>query len=53
MALMAGVIWDKLGPHYVFLIFVGIELVLRMPLLLSMPETLNLHIGRQTAVSPH
>ncbi|HZK29065.1 MAG TPA: MFS transporter [Clostridia bacterium] len=40
MALVGGLIWDKLGPPYVFLIYVGIDLVLRIPLLVSMPETL-------------
>lgn len=41
MAFIAGLIWDGLGPQYVFLIYVGIDLVLRIPLLISMPETLQ------------
>ena len=44
--LLAGIIWDRLGPQYVFLAFVGLDLVLRMPLLLTMPETLRLRVGR-------
>ena len=40
MALIGGIIWDKIGPQYVFLIYVGIDLV-RIPLLMSIPETLN------------
>ncbi len=44
--LLAGIIWDKLGPQYVFLAFVGLDLVLRMPLLLTMSETLRLRVGR-------
>ncbi len=40
MALVGGLIWDKIGPQYVFVIYVGIDLILRIPLLLSMPETL-------------
>ncbi len=40
MALLGGLIWDWLGPQYVFLIFIGIDLVFRVPLLISMPETL-------------
>lgn len=41
MAFLAGVVWDRLGAQYVFLTFVGIDLLLRMPLLLGMPETLH------------
>jgi hypothetical protein len=50
MALLAGVIWDKVGPHYVFLVFVGIEVFWRMPLFIGMPETLNLDAGKPMAV---
>lgn len=45
MALVSGIVWDKLGPQYVFLIFVGLELFIRMPLLITMPETLTLKLG--------
>jgi MFS family permease len=41
MAFLAGVIWDKIGPQYVFLTFIGIEFGIRMPLLVTVPETLN------------
>lgn len=41
LALAAGVIWDRLGPQYVFIGFVGIDLLIRMPLLISIPETLH------------
>jgi MFS family permease len=41
LALVAGVIWDKLGPEYIFLSFVGLDLFVRMPLLISIPETLH------------
>lgn len=47
LAFVCGTIWDKVGPQYVFLAFVVLDLVLRMPLLISMPETLNMQIGRQ------
>jgi MFS family permease len=47
LALMCGLIWDRMGPQYVFLAFIVIDLVLRAPLLVSMPETLNLRFGRQ------
>jgi hypothetical protein len=41
LALMAGVIWDKIGPQYIFVIFVGIDLLIRMPLLIRLEETLH------------
>ena len=44
-AFAAGLIWDNLGPQYVFLSVIGLDLLIRIPLLLGMPETLNLRIG--------
>ena len=41
MALVAGIVWDRFGPQYVFLGFVAIDLALRLPLLALMPETLR------------
>jgi MFS family permease len=43
LAVTAGVIWDKIGPEYLFLAFLAIDLLIRMPLLVSMPETLHTH----------
>lgn len=40
MALVGGLIWDKIGAQYVFIIYVLIDLIFRVPLLISMPETL-------------
>ncbi len=40
-AYAAGVIWDNLGPQYVFLIAIGLDLFIRIPLLIGMPETLG------------
>jgi MFS family permease len=40
LALSAGVIWDRIGPQYIFILFVGIDLLIRIPLLISLPETL-------------
>ncbi|MCX7839261.1 MAG: MFS transporter [Anaerolineae bacterium] len=37
---LAGIIWDYLGPSFVFVAFIAIDLVVRMPLLITMPETL-------------
>lgn len=43
LALMAGIIWDKIGPRYIFILFVGIDFLIRMPLLITIPETLHNH----------
>ena len=43
-AYAAGVIWDNLGPQYVFLTVIGLDLFIRIPLLMGMPETLDLRI---------
>lgn len=43
----SGILWDKIGPQYVFLLFVALDLVIRMPLLISMPETLRLKLAPQ------
>ena len=44
--LLCGLIWDRVGPQYVFLSFIALDLFLRVPLLLSMPETLRLQLTR-------
>ncbi|MFC1956055.1 MFS transporter [Chloroflexota bacterium] len=41
-AYLAGIIWDNLGPQYLFLIYIGIDILIRIPLLIGMPETLKL-----------
>lgn len=41
-ALVAGVIWDIVGPPYLFLAFLGIDIFVRIPSLIRMPETLGL-----------
>jgi MFS family permease len=46
MALISGIIWDRIGPYYVFLTFIVIDLSLRVPLLISMPETLSRRFSR-------
>jgi MFS family permease len=50
MALVAGMIWDRIGPHSLFIIFVGIDLLVRMPLLMIIPETLHTHRVSKTGV---
>jgi len=49
MAFLAGLIWDKIGPQYVFMTFIALDLLIRMPLLITMPETLNRRFKIQTA----
>lgn len=43
-SLVGGVIWEALGPAYVFLIPVGVDVLLRAPLLMSIPETLTTNV---------
>jgi MFS family permease len=38
--IIGGLIWENLGPAYVFLIPVAVDLLVRTPLLVSIPETL-------------
>jgi len=39
--IIGGLIWRELGPVYVFLIPIALDLVLRVPLLSTIPETLR------------
>jgi MFS family permease len=39
--LLGGLIWRTLGPEWVFLVAIGVDLCFRLPLLLGMPETLK------------
>jgi MFS family permease len=50
--LVTGVVWDSLGPEYVFLAFVAIDLGIRLPLLVGMPETLGVRLAPQPAQVP-
>ncbi|MBA7571327.1 hypothetical protein ES708_13087 [subsurface metagenome] len=43
---LAGVIWDGIGPQYVFLIIIAMD-ILRILLLIGMPETLGLRLGTE------
>jgi MFS family permease len=45
-ALLSGIIWDRMGPQYVFMTFIVIDFIVRIPLLIRMPETLSLRVGR-------
>ena len=46
IAVISGFIWDRIGPQYVFLGFIALDLILRAPLLIRMPETLRLRVGK-------
>jgi len=48
MVFLCGLIWHAIGPQYVFLTFIFLDLVVRVPLLVSMPETLRLQIVTRT-----
>jgi len=39
--IVGGLIWEHLGPHWVFVIPTLIDLFVRLPLLYTVPETLN------------
>lgn len=39
-AFLAGIIWDNIGPEYLFLTVIGLDLFIKIPLLIKMPETL-------------
>ena len=52
MAFLAGLIWDKIGPQYVFITFIALDLLIRMPLLISMPETLKSRFNAPDAAGP-
>jgi MFS family permease len=41
-AYAAGAIWDGIGPAYLFLAYVGVDLLVRIPLLIGAPETIKL-----------
>ncbi len=45
---LAGVIWDNLGPGYVFLTIIVTDIFIRIPLLMGMPETLRSQTGSST-----
>jgi MFS family permease len=41
LAFVSGLIWDHLGPEYVFWLAIGIDAAIRIPLLAGLPETLD------------
>ena len=47
-AYLAGVVWDNIGPQYLFLIVIALDLFIRIPLLIGMPETLGLQMSTKS-----
>ena len=45
----AGLIWDHVGPQYVFWAIMAFDLI-RIPLLMGMPETLGMRRGGEQLV---
>jgi MFS family permease len=41
--LIGGILWEYLGPEWVFIFPILIDIFLRIPILYTMPETLNQH----------
>jgi MFS family permease len=46
--LLGGLIWEHIGPQYVFIFAVVLDAVLRLPLLASIRETLDLSSSANT-----
>ncbi|MFC1965137.1 MFS transporter [Chloroflexota bacterium] len=40
-AYLGGAIWDGIGPQYIFLTIIAADALIRIPLLIGMPETLR------------
>jgi hypothetical protein len=38
---VGGIVWERIGPEYVFLIPIALDLIVGLPLLVTMPETLH------------
>jgi len=44
-SIIGGVVWETLGPAYVFLVPVAVNLLVRVPIIATIPETLKLKRG--------
>ena len=47
MAALSGIIYDNIGANWVFIIYIAAELLIRLPLLVSMPETLTYKVKEE------
>jgi MFS family permease len=48
---LSGIIWDSIGPQYVFVAIMALNLI-RIPLLMGMPETLGSRMGTEQLLDP-
>jgi MFS family permease len=39
--IVGGLIWEVIGPAYVFLIALGVDMFVRLPIMTTIPETLK------------
>jgi len=47
IAAVAGMIYDGIGAHWLFIIYIAAELLIRVPLLISLPETLTHKVNEE------
>lgn len=47
VAAVAGIIYDTIGPQWLFIIYIASEVVIRLPLLISLPETLHYTVNEE------
>ena len=47
VAALTGMVYDNIGPQWVFLIYIGCEILIRIPLLFSLPETLTYQVNEE------
>ena len=47
MAVVSGMIYDGFGAQYVFIAYIVLDLCIRVPLLLSLPETLTYKVNEE------
>lgn len=45
VAAIAGIIYDTIGPQWLFIIYIAAEALIRLPLLMSLPETLRYEVN--------
>lgn len=47
VAAVAGMIYDGIGAQWLFIIYIAAELIIRVPLLISLPETLTYQVNEE------
>ena len=47
IAAVAGMIYDGIGAHWLFIIYIAAEILIRVPLLISLPETLTYKVNEE------